>query len=142
MSPRQRTAALKRFMSTSIISYTTNTSSSTQLAGDVGNPLVVLSLPSYIADEIWHKACEFECNDICKAPGSDSCWVVKSNSGKPYLIEKTALNKFSCDTQCCITFKSSSICSHTVAVTDNLSSFINWHIRNKHSVNLTSLSQV
>ena len=77
---------------------------------------VPLPLPSYIATQIWYKACEFSSDDICTAPGTDSCWVVKSDCGKPFIIEKTASHKFICDHQRCMMYKSSNICAHTVAV--------------------------
>lgn len=53
-------------------------------------------------------------------------------------------NKFLCDSQRCLTFKTTCICYHIVGVarlTDQLDSFLEWYKRSNQSVNFTSLAQ-
>ena len=163
MSSKQRKAALKRFMSASCAlasstpdhlssnllqsscsSSSCSSSSCSSSSCDINNPLASLSLPVYISDQLWSKACELSSGDICKAPGSECCWVVKSDCGKPYNVEKTSAFKFVCDVQRCMAYKSSHICAHTVAVArliNQLDFFLGWYKKNNQSANITALAQ-
>ena len=78
--------------------------------------LTIHFVPSYIASQIWSKAREVGVNDICSAPGSDNCWTVQGDIGKPYIVEKNTANKFICDSHCCLHYKTSNICAHIVGV--------------------------
>jgi len=64
---------------------------------------------------------------IIKAPGDDAAFMVKSISGQcPHYIKTTKKGGFACDVQC-IGFKSSRLCSHTVAAalkTDTVAGYI------------------
>jgi hypothetical protein len=128
-------------MSASPIIDNDRTSSSTDL---IENPLTSISLPSFIAERIWKNTTKLSSSDICKAPGTDSCWVVKNISGtKPYIVEKTSVNRFICDPNC-LTYKVSNICPHTVAAAqhcDSLQHYLDWYRKNHCEPNISSLAQ-
>ncbi len=142
MSPKQREVALNKFMAAPPVISSTRSISSENIT-IVANPLEVLGLPCHIINDIWSKASELTSDDVCKAPGSESSWMVKSSSGKPYFIQKLSA-KFVCEMDRCMMYKVSKVCHHVVAVAklnNNLEEYIDWYKSTNQNANVTHLAQ-
>ena len=98
-----------------------------------------------MADTIWKHANDLVQEDsaIIKAPADDTAFMVKSISGQRlHYVKTTKKGGFVCEDQC-IGFKSSRVCSHTVAAAlkmDTVAGYIQWLSGQKVSSRFTSLS--
>lgn len=106
----------------------------------------ITTLPQPTLDSIWTKALEYvlSSSDVVAAPGGDpKAKMVSSRSGtSPHYVRALASGQYVCDNSC-LQWKSSQICSHTVAVSErngDLQSFLDWYIVTKQTPNYTSLA--
>ena len=78
------------------------------------------------------------------APGDDSALMVMSNSGQqPHYVRQSKAGGYLCDDRC-LGYKSSKICSHTVAAAlknGTISGFTRWYQTLKCKPNFTKLSE-
>ena len=98
---------------------------------------------------IWGKAESLVSDDslVVAVPGSSKSYhrmVASSSSECPHLVTTPAkfTGQFKCDSKCTM-YATYKICSHTVAaaeVSGKLIEFLEWHIKQKSSPNLTNLS--
>ena len=142
MSTKQRLAKVAQFMKHTIDQGTTTNTSSTP----DNNPLTTIGLLGNMANTNWKRAQCLVCEcAVVAAPGDDSgALVVKSNSGqRPHYVKPMKKGGFSCDEQC-IGYKSSRICSHTVAAAlkaYDISSYVRWFKGLKVTPNFTNLAE-
>ena len=112
------------------------------------SPLEKLNLPHHLKESLWKKAHDLANHDsqITNAPGEESAWMVKSYTARqPHFVQSSKCRGgFLCDMQC-LSYKSSKICSHTLAVAMKmgcLEKFLHWYEMKKHQPNFTALAEV
>ena len=141
MSQQQRENKVNRFMKATLCSV-----SSDDNEGGSSNPLNELDLPSYVKETVWNraKALVQDQSAMVPAPGDDSALMVMSNSGQqPHYVRQSKAGGYLCDDRC-LGYKSSKICSHTVAAplkNGTISGFIQWYQTLKCKPNFTKLSE-
>jgi hypothetical protein len=91
-----------------------------------------LSEPALV--DVWNKAAKIvgDKNSITNAPGLNSSKMVVSysNPRKPHIVTHYANGKFTCD---CQNYLTKNLCAHALATAESLhqlSTFIQWHIKN------------
>ena len=123
--------------------------SSSSQEESIHNPLSSLDIPSHTKIQIWSNAQHYlsDLSAICKSPGEEDVWLVKSSQGKrPHYVKlskSNRCNRYICDSDC-LAYKSSKICAHSVAVAqknDHLESFLKWFKSQKPQLNLTKLAE-
>ena len=123
--------------------------SSSSQEESIHNPLSSLDIPSHTKIQIWSSAQHYlsDLSAICKSPGEEDAWLVKSSQDKrPHYVKlskSNRCNRYICDSDC-LTYKSSKICAHSVAVAeknDHLESFLKWFKSQKPQLNLTNLAE-
>ena len=83
-------------------------------------------------------------NAITPAPGSDSRakMVMSYSSSMPHLVQRSSNGQYKCDEKC-ISWISSKICSHSIAVAEvngDLCSFLQWYNTSGTEPNITALA--
>ena len=101
--------------------------------GGSSNPLTNLDLPSYKKDNVWKraKALVEDQSAMVPAPGDSSALMVMSNcrGQQPHYVHQSKAGGYLRDDNC-IGYKSSKICSHTVAAAlknGTIANFIRWY---------------
>ena len=123
--------------------------SSSSQEESIRNSLSSLDIPSHTKIQIWSSAQQYlsDLSAICKSPGEEDAWLVKSSQGKrPHYVKlskSNRCNRYICDTDC-LAYKSSKICAHPDAIAqknDHLESFLKWFKSQKAQLNLTKLAE-
>lgn len=106
----------------------------------------IATLPIVLLQSIWKKASDLIANPkaITPAPGDNekSCMVLSYSSSMPHLVQHKGKGHFVCDSAC-LQWKSSAICSHTLACAEavgNLSEFLIWFNASSSAPNITSVA--
>ena len=107
------------------------------------SPLEALTLPVNMARTIWSRAGSIvEDAAITNAPGDDTAYIVRSNSGKrPHYVQPAKGGGYLCDEEC-LGYKSSKICAHTVAASlkgTGIESLVEWYKKLKCKPDFTAL---
>lgn len=162
MRPEQRKKVVARFNAAKLVNQESHTSSTSavpstssgvSLQHETAKHLSISSkscginsLPQAVIDSMWLKAeayIESSC-DIVPAPGvNPKAKMVASRSGDtPHYVRALPSGQYVCDGSC-LQWKSSQICSHTLAVSGkngDLESFLCWYNRTNQQPNITTLS--
>ena len=106
----------------------------------------IVSIPLATLRMIWAKATEYLCSkaDVVPAPGSclKARMVASRSASAPHFVQALPSGQYVCDSNC-LQWKSSHMCSHTVAVAalnEDLEAFINWYVTSNQGPNLTTLA--
>ena len=140
MTTDQRRRKITSFMKAKIKCHSTPVSTSLTC------PLDVLALPKQLKEALWTKASELAEDDssITPAPGNEEAWMVKSYSTKrPHYVRSGKNGGYLCDDQC-LSYKSTKICSHTVALAmkfDCVDQLVKWYRSLKQKQNFTTLCE-
>ena len=115
----------------------------------IHNPLSSLDIPSHMKIQIWSNVQQHlsDPSAICKSPGKEDAWLVKSSKGnRPHYVKlskSNRCNRYICDSDC-LAYKSSKICAHSVAIAqknNHLESFLKWFKSQKPQLSLTKLAE-
>jgi len=158
MSPEQRQDVIKQFpvrpsrATTHSESALGTSSEFGSTSSSRGKPLWVdpektgiTSVPLATLKEIWAKAAEYASStgDVVPAPGNHpKAKIVSSRSNvAPYFVCAQSSGQYTCDSTC-LQWKSSQICSHSVAVAaidGDLEAFVKWYVDTHQLPNFTTL---
>ena len=143
MSSKQRLGKISSFMKASVIPTFESNSSSGSMQ-EKPSPLEALTLPVNMARTIWSRTRSIvEDAAITNAPGDDTAYIVRSNSGKrPHYVQPAKGGGYLCDEEC-LGYKSSKICAHTVAANlkgTGIESVVEWYKKLKYKPNFTALA--
>jgi len=99
-----------------------------------------------VKETVWNRAKALidDKSAMVPAPGNGSAMMVMSSSGQqPHYVRESKAGGYLCDDHC-LGYKSSKICSHTLAVAlkkGTVSKFIRWYETLKVKPNFTTLSE-
>ena len=152
MTTQQRQEVVKRFDATPLHSTrpVKGSSSSVMVSRELSirpETSGINSVPLAILKQIWEKATEYlnSSTDVISAPGPcrNAKMVASARPGiPPHYVHCLPSGQYLCD-HTCLQWKSSSLCSHTVAVAGlngDLESFVAWYVGTKQGTNLTALA--
>ena len=141
LNNEQRQREVDKFMKVQLPLTTTHTpdsssASSSSNASFLSCPLDQLQLPQHFRRNLWSKAqaLSSDPDGMVQCPGDHTSWMVKSESGtRPHFVKVAKGGGYLCD-DTCLAYKSSKICSHTVAVavkTGNSEKQMKWYSTTK-----------
>lgn len=156
MTPQQRQQAVKQFDSAPLRNSKSQTeetcSNSTSTIADSKEMIVepentgIVSIPLATLKLIWAKATEYmnSSNVVVSAPVPcpKAKMVASRSTSAPHFVQHLPSGQYICDSNC-LQWKSSCLCSHTVAVAGingDLESFIDWYVLTKQRPNFTTLA--
>ena len=106
----------------------------------------ITSVPLATLKEIWAKAAEYASStgDVVPAPGNHpkAKMVSSRSNAAPHFVCAQSSGQYTCDSTC-LQWKSSQICSHSVAVAainGDLEAFVKWYVGTHQLPNFTTLA--
>ena len=103
----------------------------------------ITTIPIVVLQDMWRKAGRLiaDCTAVTPAPGSNpkSKMVLSS---VPHFFQYKGNGRFACDSSC-LHWKSSGICSHSIAAAEtvgDLSEFLKWFVSSTQAPNITAIS--
>ena len=164
MRPQQRKDVVKAFDNASLKSAKSSQSSDNHIPSDYqsanycqpstsyasisisSDDSGITTIPIVVLQDMWRKAGRLisDGTAVTPAPGSNpkSKMVLSSSSSVPHFVQYKGNGRFVCDSSC-LHWKSSGICSHSIAVAETvggLSEFLKWFVSSTQAPNITAVS--